>query len=238
MIDILRIKAISLDLDDTLWPIWPVIERAEKALQAWLHEHARMTAALFASPTALREIREHMHDVVLKNKPEIAHDLGAIRRESIRLALYRAGDDPLLADAAYAVFFAERNRVAFYEDTLPALRQLSLRYPMVSLSNGNAQLDLVGIAHYFQAAVSAKSFGLAKPDVGIFHAAAQAVGVDSGSVLHVGDDAAQDVVGALNAGMQAVWLNRQDKLWPHEGKEPTLEITTLDELVALLCSEP
>ncbi len=237
MLNIEKIRAISLDLDDTLWPIWPVIERAEKALQAWLHEHARMTAALFASPTALREIREHMHDVVLKNKPEMAHDLGAIRRESIRLALYRAGDDPLLAEKAYEVFFAERNRVGFYEDALPALRKLSKRYPLVSLSNGNAQLDLVGIAHYFQAAVSAKSFGLAKPDSGIFHAAAQAAGVATAAVLHVGDDAAQDVVGALNAGMQAVWLNRQDKLWPHEGMHPTLEIATLDELVALLCPE-
>ncbi|TAG35631.1 MAG: HAD family hydrolase, partial [Polaromonas sp.] len=26
------VKAITLDLDDTLWPVWPAIERAEKAL--------------------------------------------------------------------------------------------------------------------------------------------------------------------------------------------------------------
>ncbi|MBS7807885.1 HAD-IA family hydrolase [Variovorax sp. PCZ-1] len=234
MLNVSSIRAISFDLDDTLWPIWPVIERAEKVLLAWLGEHAPMTAALFASPTALREIREYMHDVVVKKKPEIAHDLAAIRKESIRLALYRAGDDPLLADPAFDVFFAERNRVEYYEDALPALKILAQHYPLISLSNGNAQLDRVGIAHYFKAAVSATGFGVAKPDVKIFLEAARVAGVPPEQVLHVGDDAALDVIGALGAGMQAVWLNRQDKLWPHDSIQPTLEITSLTELTALL----
>jgi FMN hydrolase / 5-amino-6-(5-phospho-D-ribitylamino)uracil phosphatase len=234
MLNTTKIRAISFDLDDTLWPIWPVIQRAEKALLDWLGAHAPMTAALFASPTALREIREHMHDVVLKNKPEMAHDLGAIRKESIRLALYRAGDDPLLAEGAYEVFFAARNQVEYYEDALPALKLLSKRYPLISLSNGNAQLDLVGIAHYFQEAISAKSVGVGKPDPRIFEATAQAAGVAMHEILHVGDDATLDVLGALDAGMQAVWLNRQGKLWPHEHAQPTLEIASLAELTALL----
>ncbi len=233
MLQVSRIRAISFDLDDTLWPIWPVIERAEKALMAWLTEHAPMTAALLASPTALREIREYMHDVILKTKPEIAHDLSAIRKESIRLALDRAGDDPLLADDAFAAFFAERNRVVFYDDALPALAALAKRYCLVSLSNGNAQLDRVGLAPYFRAAVSATDFGVAKPDARIFNEAARLAGVQADEVLHVGDDAALDVVGALDAGMQAVWLNRQDKLWPHE-QQPTLEIASLAELTTLL----
>ena len=58
MLDLAKIKAITLDLDDTLWPIWPTIERAEKALHDWLAEHAPMAAALFANPAALREIRD------------------------------------------------------------------------------------------------------------------------------------------------------------------------------------
>jgi FMN hydrolase / 5-amino-6-(5-phospho-D-ribitylamino)uracil phosphatase len=234
MLHLSKIRAISLDLDDTLWPIWPVIERAEKALLDWLSEHAPMTAALFASPSALREIREYMHSVTLKNKPEIAHDLSAIRKESIRLSLYRAGDDPMLAEPAFDAFFAARNQVEYYEDAIPAVIELAKRYPLVSLSNGNAQLDLVGLAPYFAGAVSAKSFGTAKPDVRIFHEAARVAGVKPEEVLHIGDDAALDVVGALNAGMQAVWLNRQDKLWHLDRMEPTLELTSLSELTSLL----
>src|SRR5207253_10001895 len=91
MLDIARIKAISLDLDDTLWPIWPTIERAEKVLHDWLVENAPMTAALFSSPQALREIRNYM----ATNRPELKQDLSAVRRESIRLALYRAVQNPL-----------------------------------------------------------------------------------------------------------------------------------------------
>jgi putative hydrolase of the HAD superfamily len=41
-------------------------------------------------------------------------------------------------------------------------------------------------------------------------------------------------MGALNAGMQAVWLNRDEKLWPYEDKTPTLEIASLAEVCSML----
>ncbi len=229
MLETERIRAISLDLDDTLWPIWPTIERAEKVLHEWLTHHAPMAAALFSSPSALREIREH----VATQRPELRSDLSAIRRESIRLALYRAGENPLLAEPAFEAFFAERQRVNLFVDALPALKKLSERYPLVSLSNGNADLQRVGIAPYFRAAVSAREFGVGKPDPRIFHAAAGAVDVRPEEVLHVGDDATLDVLGAINAGMQAAWVNREDHLWPHE-QLPHLTLTNLTELCELL----
>jgi putative hydrolase of the HAD superfamily len=229
MLDVTRIRAISLDLDDTLWPIWPTIERAEQALHAWLVENAPMTAALFSSPSALREIRDYMAG----NRPELKHDLSAVRRESIRLALYRAGENPLLADEAFEVFFLERQRVDLFEDARPALEFLSQRFPLVAVSNGNADVERVGIAHYFRATISAREFGVGKPDPRIFHAAAGAVEVTPEGVLHVGDDATLDALGALNAGMQAAWINRADNLWPHE-LEPHVTLANLAELCAML----
>ncbi len=234
MIEVSKIKAISLDLDDTLWPIWPVIERAEKALLNWLSDNAPMTAAMFSSPSALREIREYMANVMLKQRPDMRHDVSAIRKESIRLALYRAKENPLLAEAAYEVFFAERNRVVLYDDALPALQNLSARYPLIALSNGNAQLDLVGLQSYFKASLSAKEFGANKPDPRIFVAAAQKLGLQAHEVLHIGDDAALDVIGALGAHMQAVWLNREDKLWPYEDISPTVEADSLSAVCDML----
>jgi FMN hydrolase / 5-amino-6-(5-phospho-D-ribitylamino)uracil phosphatase len=229
MLDITRIKAISLDLDDTLWPIWPTIERAEKVLHDWLVEYAPMAAALFSSPSALREIRNHM----AASRPDLKNDLSAVRRESIRLALYRAGENPLLADQAFEVFFAERQRVTLFEDALPSLQFLSARFPLVTVSNGNADLDRVGLAPYFRACVSAREFGVGKPDPRIFHAAAGAVDLTPQDVLHVGDDATLDALGALNAGMQAAWVNRSDNLWPHE-LEPHVTLGNLTELCALV----
>jgi putative hydrolase of the HAD superfamily len=207
MLDVTKIKAISFDLDDTLWPIWPTIERAEKALHDWLGLHAPMAAAMFASA-------------------------GALRRESIRLALVRAGENPLLAEPAFDVFFEERQRVTFYDDALAALDFLSARFPLVSLSNGNADVHRVGLGHYFQASISAREFGVGKPDPRIFLAAAGALDLQPEQVLHVGDDATLDGLGALNAGMQSAWLNRSDHLWPHEAT-PHLTVAGLDEICAL-----
>ncbi|MBX3588008.1 MAG: HAD family hydrolase [Ramlibacter sp.] len=229
MLDISKIKAISLDLDDTLWPILPTIERAEKALHDWLSENAPMSAALFSSPVALREIRDYMG----ANRPDLKHDLSAVRRESIRLALYRAGENPLLADQAFEVFFAERQRVDLFDDVLPALEFLAARYPLVSLSNGNADVHRVGLGAYFRAAITAREFGVGKPDPRIFHAAAGAVDLTPQDVLHVGDDVTLDALGALNAGMQAAWVNRSDHLWPHE-TQPQLTLTNLTELCELI----
>ena len=116
MLDVSRIRAITLDLDDTLWPIGPTIRRAEATLQAWLGQRAPATAALCAAPGAIREVRQQMNS----QRPDLAHDMSALRRESIRVMLMRAGDDPALAEPAFDAFFAERQRVEFYGDALPA----------------------------------------------------------------------------------------------------------------------
>ena len=229
MLDIGRIRAISLDLDDTLWPIWPTIERAEKVLHDWLVENAPMTAALFSTPSALRDIRDYM----ASNRPELKHDLSSVRRESIRLALYRAGENPLLAEKAFDVFFAQRQRVDLFDDARPALEFLAARFPLVSISNGNADLERVGIAQFFRAAISAREFGVGKPDPRIFHAAAGAVDLTPGDMLHMGDDATLDALGAMNAGMQAAWVNRADHMWPHE-QQPQMTLAALSELCDVL----
>jgi putative hydrolase of the HAD superfamily len=235
MLDIGRIKAISLDLDDTLWPIWPTIARAEKVLQDWLGAHAPMAAALFSNPSALREIRDHL----LAARPELKNDLSSVRRESIRLALYRAGENPVLAEDAFEVFFAERQRVTLFDDARPSLQWLSERFPLVSVSNGNADLERVGLAPFFRAAISASQFGVGKPDPRIFHAAAGALDVAPHEMLHVGDDATLDALGALNAGMQAAWVNRDEHEWPHEDA-PQATVTSLSQLCELLepCRAP
>ena len=230
MLDLTRVRAISFDLDDTLWPIWPCIQRAEKVLHEWLVIHAPMAAALFSNPEALRDIRQHM----TQQRPDLKHDLSALRRESIRLALYRAGENPLLAEPAFDAFFAERQKVEPFEDVLPAVEFLASRYPLVSLSNGNADLVRVGLSRHFRAAISAREFGVPKPDPRIFHAAAGAVGLTPEQVLHVGDDVLLDVLGAHNAGMQSVWVNRSGALWPHPDQQPGLECASITELCVLV----
>ncbi|WP_426388911.1 HAD family hydrolase [Variovorax sp. R-27] len=228
-LDLKRISAISLDLDDTLWPIWPTIERAEAVLHEWLLREAPKTASLLMTPGILRELRE----ATAKERSDLAHDLSALRRESIRTALKRAGEDPALAEPAFDAFFAERQRVTLYDDALPALKWLSERYPLVAVSNGNADIHKTGVGRWFRTAFNARAFGSGKPHAPIFRAAAASVGLLPKDVLHVGDDAELDVVGALNAGMQAAWLVRDERPWVH-GARPQLIVPNLHALCMAL----
>lgn len=229
MLDITKIRAIGLDLDDTLWPIWPAIERAELQLSRWLEQRAPLAALVLADPAQRLALR----DQLVLSRPDLSHDMSAMRRELIRMALVRNGEDAGLAEPAFEVFFEHRMRVDLYADVVPALRFLADRFPVVAISNGNADVHRVGIGRHFLASLSAHAFGVGKPDVRIFHAAAVAAGVDAGAVLHVGDDPALDVLGALDAGMQTVWVNRADAAWKH-ARQPHASVTTLDQLCVLL----
>lgn len=232
-LDLKRIAAITLDLDDTLWPVWPTIERAEQVLHAWLLREAPNTAALLTNPSVLRELRMATE----RERPDLAHDLSGLRRESIRTALRRAGEDPGLAEPAFDAFFDERQRVTLYEDALPALQWLSERYPLVAVSNGNADVHRTGVGRWFRTAFSARAFGSGKPHEPIFRAAAASVGLLPRDVLHVGDDAALDVAGALGAGMQAAWVVRESEAaqgpWTH-GARPQLVVPNLHALCIAL----
>lgn len=199
------IAALTLDLDDTLWPVWPAIERAETRLLDWLAEHAPATAAAHDRAT-LRALR----NAVALEQPGWQHDLSRVRLESIRRALAAHGDDPALAEAAFDAFFAERQRVEFFPDVIPALDRLAARWPIVALSNGNADVVRIGLGRYFRASISAQGFGAGKPEPAIFHAACERAGAAPATVLHIGDDGELDVDGALNAGLRAAWIERPD----------------------------
>jgi putative hydrolase of the HAD superfamily len=229
-LDASRIRAISLDLDDTLWPIWPVIARAEQALQDWLRPQAPRTTALLADTERRQTLRREVQQL----RPELGHDLRALRQEILRLALQRHGEDTALVAPAYEVFIAERMRVELYDDARPALAWLAQRFPVVAVSNGNADVHRIGLGMYFHARLSAQEYGVGKPDPRIFHAAAYAAGVEPHEVLHVGDDAALDVVGALKAGLQTVWVNRASQDWSHEEHRPHATVSDMSQLCALL----
>ncbi|WP_069704490.1 HAD family hydrolase [Burkholderia seminalis] len=226
-----KVSALSFDLDDTLWPFGPSVVRAEAMLRAWLIEHAPNTASVLPTQQALSELREEYERL----RPDLAGDFRAMRIGSIRLALARANEDVALTDAAYDVFYAARNRVEFYDDAWPALTWLSARFPLIAVTNGNADLRLTGGGEFFRTTLSARAFGFAKPEPEIFHAAADALDVRPAELLHVGDDFHLDVVGALNAGLQAAWVVRDPR--PEGGHTPRQAATphlTLRDL-SMLC---
>ena len=167
------------------------------------------------------------------NGQPLLHDLSFLRREMIRLGLTQSGEDHGLTDDAFEVFFAARQEVDLFEDAEAALQALSARWPILAVSNGNADVHRIGIGQYFCGSVSARDAGVVKPDVRIFTAASSALGCEPQSILHVGDDAAMDVLGALDAGMQTAWVNRNQHAWTHD-VQPHATVSTMVELCTLL----
>jgi putative hydrolase of the HAD superfamily len=101
------------------------------------------------------------------------------------------------------------------------------------LSNGNADINRLPISTYFNGQVSAADAGVKKPDAKIFTLGCKALDLEPESVLHVGDHPVEDVVGALDAGLTAVWVNRSAGVWEQQQK-PSAEVTSMLGLVELL----
>ena len=219
------VRAISLDLDDTLWPFAPIGERIERTLHDWFVAHCPATAERFPIEE-MRNLRER----VFAEFPQHAHDLGLLRRLTIERALRESGSDPTLASAAHAIFFRERNRVDFYEDAMDGLRRIAARVPVAALSNGNADLAAIGIDNLFRFQLGAREFGSAKPDPAIFLETCRRLGIEPHEVLHVGDHPEMDVGGAMRAGLRACWIDRGEHAWPEEQTPADLHVHTLTAL--------
>ncbi|HQX24060.1 MAG TPA: HAD family hydrolase [Pseudomonadota bacterium] len=218
------IRALTLDLDDTLWPIEPVVLRAEAELDAWLAQHCPEVAAAWPIE-AMRALRTRVH----ADNPELAHDFTALRKLSLAHVFEPFGHGEELVERAFEVFYAARNRVELYPDAGPALQRLAGRFPIASLSNGNADLHRIGLGEYFVATVTARTVGVGKPHPRIFERAVACLGLPAAQVAHVGDDPLLDVQGAQRAGLVAVWLNRSGAAWPLP-RPPDIEIAELGAL--------
>jgi len=219
------ILAITLDLDDTVWPFAPIGARIEQVLHDWMCEHSPATAAMFPV-LAMRELRER----AFAANPHLHHDLSALRRLTLQQALQDSGADAALLEPAYDVFHATRNQVECYPDALDALARIAARVPVAALTNGNADLQRIGLAHLFAFQLGAREHGVAKPDPSIFHAACTRLDVPPAQVLHVGDHMEMDVAGAISAGLKGCWINREGATWHHPTLQPDLQFDTLTGL--------
>ncbi|HRD50347.1 MAG: HAD-IA family hydrolase [Candidatus Competibacter sp.] len=222
------IKAITFDLDDTLWDIWPVVVRAERLLHDWLAERYPRIADRF-TPLELRDLAVD----VIAARPEIAHDRTRLRKEALRLAARWSGYAEFDVEGAFAVFFAARNAVELFEDVRPTLERLARRYPLASLSNGNADVRLIGLDDVFAFSLNAIDVGSAKPEPLMFEAARRRLGMRPAEIVHVGDDPDHDVRGGREAGFRTVWVNRIHREWPG-GARADAEIGNLAELEEVL----
>jgi putative hydrolase of the HAD superfamily len=223
------IRTITVDLDDTLWEIHPVIQRAERRLYEWLGEYYPRITARF-SVEAMRTLRD---DVMEEHRDKL-HDLTLIRRAVLTRAANAAGYTEFRLEEAFAVFDEVRNDVDLFPEARPALMALRERFTVIAVTNGNANLEKIGIGDLFDAHVNAAMAGAAKPHRPIFDAAVKAGRASAEETLHVGDHPFYDVHGAREAGLRTVWVNRNGDSWPQDYDEADLEIRHVGELPELM----
>lgn len=202
------IRIISFDLDDTLWPCKPVIQRAEHILYDWLAEHAPEIPANYS----IQAMREHRL-TFMREHPEVAHDLTLLRERTLRQLMDDYGYPQSLTVQASALFREFRNQVTPYPDVLPVLGQLGTRYKLVSVTNGNAQIDKTPLWNSFHRSFTAAEAGAARPDPALFHAVLNWSEMAPDAILHVGDDLTRDVEPARLLGMRTAWIQRDHKQW-------------------------
>jgi 2-haloalkanoic acid dehalogenase type II len=226
------LKALVFDLDDTLWPLFPLITNAEKHTHDWLAVHAPNVTKQFT----VEDLRTKRLELVNTN-PQFSYDLWALRHTALKNVLQEVGEQTSKADEAIQVFFQARNQVDIFPDVFDVLEKMQKTHILASISNGFADLETIGISKYFKASLAAHSFGCAKPDPRIFLAMAEKLQLEPQEMMYIGDDLRLDVQAAQEVGMQAVWMNRQqldlkDSKYPDV--KPDLIVKDLHELLAVL----
>jgi FMN hydrolase / 5-amino-6-(5-phospho-D-ribitylamino)uracil phosphatase len=231
------VKALSFDLDDTLYNNHEIMVRAERALLDFLH--------LEYPDTARHDIEfwRQIKSQLLQQRPELQSDMGELRRQQLHHGLQTCGyGGETLATAtqvAFDYFYDQRSDFKVTDSTCSLLRQLADKVPMVAITNGNVNLEKIGIAGYFSACYHANLKQPMKPDIHMFELAQAHLGIPAGRILHIGDGFKNDIAGALNAGYQAAWyaanrpMNISDEpatLLPH------IQLQQLDELLKLVNS--
>lgn len=197
------LKAVLFDLDDTLWPIAPAIAQAENQLYAWMQENAPAVPRRFS----IEQLRQRRLELMAQ-QPHYRLNFSALRHAALTEAFHACGEKIDAVDAAMEIFVTHRNTVALFDDVLPNLHGLRQKVMLGSVTNGVADLARIGLAEYFKTSIAAHSFGCAKPEAAIFHAACAALAIDPAEAVYVGDDLLLDIAGAKNAGLRAVWINR------------------------------
>ena len=214
----MTIKSISFDLDDTLWPLMPNIVEAEKTTNEWIKENFPGTAALLGKQDVI-EIR----DKLIKEDPNLMNQISELRKLMFYELNIRAGygkeESENMAEEAFEIYFKGRNAVTFYEGAIETLELLKNDYSLGVVTNGNADLQVIGIDNLFDYIFSAADLNAHKPDPVMFEAVINRTGLRAEEICHIGDHPINDVKASLDFGMTPIWFNYEKASFPLEGIE-------------------
>jgi FMN hydrolase / 5-amino-6-(5-phospho-D-ribitylamino)uracil phosphatase len=222
-----EIRCITFDLDDTLWPVMPAIQRAEARFYEWLRVHAPEICERYTPEALIAARSEFMRAAPASER----HDLTRLRKRWLRGIAAETGACPeRVSSDGFDVFWVARNEVVPDPEAASVLAVLGRHFRLGAISNGNADVFRTPLGRFFEFAVPAAEAGAAKPDPAIFREAARRAGLTAAAMLHIGDDPVCDVLGARNAGLHAGWFNPGTSPWEHQEPRPVLTFGRLGQI--------
>ncbi|HFB65262.1 MAG TPA: HAD family hydrolase [Aeromonadales bacterium] len=224
-----HIKIISLDLDDTLWDNQIVIDRAKNKLYEKILENYPNVAHFFD----FYSFEQLAHQ--LYQEDTFKCNWSALRLVHITEILKKSGYSTEHALALSDYYYFWRNRVDLFPGVEQVLSYLASRYQLISLTNGNASINEIGIGQYFQFSICAADVGEKKPSARLYKEVLNKTGVKAEQIVHIGNHIIEDVQAALASGMQAIWFNPEHESVPEDITEQTfLQIERIEQLMDIL----
>jgi len=152
-----------------------------------------------------------------------------------------------LVDEAVAAKLAARLDAGFrgalrlqcppYEDAIPMLEKVWQTHTLAVLTNGPGDVQRVklrasGLERFFTVTIASGDIGFGKPDPQIFTTALERLRLSANEAIAIGDSFERDVIGAHNAGLRCVWLNREGDA--RQAPTRDHEIASLNDLAPLI----
>ena len=211
----MKYKAIFIDIDDTLLDYIPCCREAFDVAMKEIHQRTPN----IPNPLSPDDLFQLFFDISGRLFSEAKHGLHTIAevmdlypKEFIATAGYPEECVDPFKHAFRAAWGTTHTLVPEAMKTLETLKEKGYRLFAASNSFGHLQrsrLQHAGILHFFEDTYISMDIGYDKPDIRFYQEALRRCGLEPHEVLMIGDSMTTDVIGAQNAGIDALYFDRK-----------------------------